>query len=150
MKKIIVTVVTYILLVVSALGENRTAMYSVNLRENSNTSSIVLEVIPLGAQVDVVRDLSNGWSLVIYKSRIGFVYTSFLRSGATLKTENIKAPTFSDSKTYRNSDGQIVRSPVSAPVAPPGATARCVDGTYSFSQHRQGTCSHHGGVAKWL
>jgi Protein of unknown function (DUF3761) len=33
---------------------------------------------------------------------------------------------------------------------PPGATARCRDGTYSFSQHHSGTCSHHGGVAVWL
>ena len=33
---------------------------------------------------------------------------------------------------------------------PPGATARCRDGTYSFSQHHQGSCSHHGGVATWL
>ena len=35
-------------------------------------------------------------------------------------------------------------------AAPPGATARCADGTYSFSQHHAGTCSHHGGVAAWL
>jgi hypothetical protein len=35
-------------------------------------------------------------------------------------------------------------------AAPPGATARCRDGTYSYSQHRSGTCSHHGGVAAWL
>jgi Protein of unknown function (DUF3761) len=34
--------------------------------------------------------------------------------------------------------------------APPGTTARCRDGTYSFSRHHQGTCSHHGGVAVWL
>jgi hypothetical protein len=34
--------------------------------------------------------------------------------------------------------------------APAGATARCRDGTYSFSKHRSGTCSHHGGVATWL
>src|SRR4051812_47143680 len=33
---------------------------------------------------------------------------------------------------------------------PPGASARCRDGTYSFSQHHSGTCSHHGGVAQWL
>jgi len=33
---------------------------------------------------------------------------------------------------------------------PPGATALCRDGTYSYSQHRSGTCSHHGGVARWL
>ena len=33
---------------------------------------------------------------------------------------------------------------------PPGATAQCNDGTYSFSQTHSGTCSHHGGVAVWL
>src|SRR2546422_197977 len=33
---------------------------------------------------------------------------------------------------------------------PPGASAICNDGTYSYSQHRRGTCSHHGGVARWL
>ena len=33
---------------------------------------------------------------------------------------------------------------------PPGATAQCRDGTYSYSQHHSGTCSHHGGVAVWL
>jgi hypothetical protein len=30
------------------------------------------------------------------------------------------------------------------------ATARCQDGTLSYSAHRSGTCSHHGGVAVWL
>jgi hypothetical protein len=34
--------------------------------------------------------------------------------------------------------------------APPGATARCNDGTYSFSATHSGTCSHHGGVSVWL
>jgi Protein of unknown function (DUF3761) len=33
---------------------------------------------------------------------------------------------------------------------PPGATAQCRDGTYSYSQHHSGTCSYHGGVAVWL
>jgi len=35
-------------------------------------------------------------------------------------------------------------------TAPAGATARCRDGTYSYSQNHRGTCSHHGGVAQWL
>ena len=43
----------------------------------------------------------------------------------------------------------VVPSALAGP-APPGATARCRDGTYSFSEHRSGTCSHHGGVAVWL
>jgi hypothetical protein len=51
---------------------------------------------------------------------------------------------------YRNSSGACVHRPAPAPSAPAGATARCSDGTYSFSQHRQGTCSHHGGVRTWL
>ncbi|WP_442875763.1 DUF3761 domain-containing protein [Actinoallomurus sp. NBC_01490] len=36
-----------------------------------------------------------------------------------------------------------------APSNPSGATAKCKDGTLSYSQHHQGTCSHHGGVAIW-
>lgn len=40
--------------------------------------------------------------------------------------------------------------PKSETSPPSGATALCMDGTYSFSQHRRGTCSHHGGVKKWL
>ncbi len=53
--------------------------------------------------------------------------------------------------TYTNSRGETVCSPeVSTQSVPSGATAQCVDGTYSFSQHRSGTCSHHGGGANWL
>ena len=44
----------------------------------------------------------------------------------------------------------VLAGPVGAAPPPPGATAKCRDGTYSFSQHRSGTCSHHGGVAAWL
>jgi Protein of unknown function (DUF3761) len=48
---------------------------------------------------------------------------------------------------YTNGYGAETHSPSFDPYGPPaGATARCADGTYSFSQHRSGTCSHHGGV----
>jgi hypothetical protein len=53
-------------------------------------------------------------------------------------------------RTYTNSDGQRVQSPTQSSTVPAGATAQCRDGSYSFSQHRQGTCSHHGGVSRWL
>jgi len=52
--------------------------------------------------------------------------------------------------TYVNSAGNTVCSPEASSSAPSGATAKCSDGTYSFSQSRSGTCSHHGGVAVWL
>lgn len=32
---------------------------------------------------------------------------------------------------------------------PVGAIAKCKDGLYSHSAHRQGACSRHGGVASW-
>ena len=52
--------------------------------------------------------------------------------------------------TYINVGGHCVHRPVRANRTPVGASARCRDGTYSFSEHRRGTCSHHGGVAQWL
>lgn len=52
--------------------------------------------------------------------------------------------------SYVNVDGNCIPGPVQAPTAPAGASARCVDGTYSFSQNRRGTCSGHGGVDEWL
>ncbi len=51
---------------------------------------------------------------------------------------------------YINSAGNSVCSPYESNSAPSGATAQCRDGTYSFSQSRSGTCSHHGGVSSWL
>ena len=79
---------------------------------------------------------------------------------ASLLTESEKASISAQSQApavpqsppryYTNKDGQRVQSPTYYDKTPAGATAQCRDGTYSFSQHRQGTCSHHGGVAKWL
>ncbi len=53
---------------------------------------------------------------------------------------------------YTNKSGAVVHSPAHAVTsqAPAGASAKCRDGSFSFSQHHSGTCSHHGGVASWL
>ncbi|MBM3578210.1 MAG: DUF3761 domain-containing protein [Alphaproteobacteria bacterium] len=54
--------------------------------------------------------------------------------------------------SYVNKRGETVHAP-SASVSgaqPDGATAKCSDGTYSFSHSRSGTCSRHGGVGQWL
>ena len=59
-------------------------------------------------------------------------------------------PSCTDNGTYVNSKGQTVKRPENCSTAPQGATAQCRDTTYSFSRSRRGTCSHHGGVAKWL
>jgi uncharacterized protein DUF3761 len=56
----------------------------------------------------------------------------------------------SNDNYYTNSDGNEVHSPAYSNSVPAGATAICGDETYSFSQSRRGTCSHHGGVSQWL
>jgi len=68
----------------------------------------------------------------------------------TLPPPVVAPPPSCPNGSYVNSVGNTVCSPYSSPSTPAGATARCVDGTYSFSQSRSGTCSHHGGVAEWL
>lgn len=91
-------------------------------------------------------------------------YTDGVETSRTTPTDNVtikpinevvavgtKAPApVCENGTYVNSAGNTVCSPYSSPSAPSGASARCRDGTYSFSQSRSGTCSHHGGVAAWL
>jgi SH3-like domain-containing protein len=52
-------------------------------------------------------------------------------------------------RSYINRDGIRVPSPVFSDTRPAGASARCRDGSYSFSLNRRGTCSRHGGVAEW-
>jgi hypothetical protein len=63
---------------------------------------------------------------------------------------------------YQNSSGQCILDPssglppggapglVGSSGPPPGATAICRGGEYSFSTHHSGTCSGHGGVKQWL
>jgi hypothetical protein len=51
---------------------------------------------------------------------------------------------------YENRDHHWVHSPsrTYSGQRPPEASAQCADGTYSFSEHTSGTCSHHGGVLR--
>lgn len=147
MKKYIIALVTCLIAIAPAFSQNRIVRSSVNLRTQSNTKSTVLDVIPQGATVYVVSDLTSGWSQVVYNYQVGYVNSSYLSSGqATTYTYTPSTRV----RYYTNSAGRHVQSPTYYPSAPRGATARCVDGTYSFSQNRRGTCSHHGGVAQWL
>lgn len=145
MKKFIIALIACLITIAPTAAQNRIVRSSVNLRAQSNTKSTILDVIPQGARVYVVADLSSGWSQVVYNYNVGYIYSSYLMSGKTY--------TYTPSprvRYYTNSAGQRVQSPTYYPSVPRGATARCVDGTYSFSRNRRGTCSHHGGVAQWL
>lgn len=98
------------------------------------------------------------WDII---SQLNSVNTSFEVIG-TQKTKKLEISKTSESNTYNledtnkavkhytNSKGERVQSPTYYKVAPSGASAECRDGTYSFSRSRRGTCSHHGGVKRWL
>ena len=65
------------------------------------------------------------------------------------------SPTGTGCGTYISASGTVVKRPCGnwlIRTAPNGATARCRDGTFSFSQHPRyyKTCSHHWGVASYL
>jgi hypothetical protein len=73
------------------------------------------------------------------------------RTHSSSFTESTTSQTLSNNQHYTNVEGRTVHSPAYSSAGPPaGASAQCGDGTYSFSQHRQGTCSHHDSVARWL
>lgn len=68
----------------------------------------------------------------------------------TTQQRQKSVPKCADRGTYVNSKGKALNRPENCSAVPEGATAQCRDGSYSFSQGRRGTCSHHGGVAKWF
>lgn len=72
------------------------------------------------------------------------------RATGGVSSNTATQPNCTNNGTYTNSRGQTVKRPENCSGPPQGATAQCRDGSYSFSQSRSGTCSHHGGVAKWL
>jgi len=88
---------------------------------------------------------SAGWCSIARDRLAGYVLQEYLSPQPTPVVER-------PGPGYVNSRGEWVPSPsrTANDNPPPGASARCRDGTFSFSRSRSGTCSHHGGVAEWL
>jgi hypothetical protein len=106
---------------------------------------VVLGIVILGAVLQtkpLVQEVSDTNSQP--------VQTSTAMPLVVLTPSPTKQSNLSNDNYYTNVDGNTVHSPAYSNTVPAGATAKCGDGTYSFSQHRSGTCSHHNGVAQWL
>jgi uncharacterized protein YgiM (DUF1202 family) len=129
-------------------GVVRTTTTDLNLRVDASSTSRVILTIPQGTQVYLQEDCNCVWVFVTYNGYCGYVNAQFLTKSvpATTTTAVAQEPI----RHYTNSYGNTVQSPTRYNKAPAGATALCRDGSYSFSQSRRGTCSHHGGVARWL
>jgi len=118
-----------------------TAAVSLRAKPDANARSLAR----LAAETPVrVVVCTNGWCQTQVNGLTGYLPRLALSAQPN--------GSFVEGRGYTNSRGNRVRSPTRTPdnQPPAGATARCRDGTYSFSQSRRGTCSHHGGVAKWL
>lgn len=86
------------------------------------------------------HDIDTSW---------GAAYTRYLPVAApppTILATQPPAPTHQPAPAPK----PTTVTPPPAPADPAGVTAQCNDGTYSYSKHRRGTCSHHGGVARWI
>jgi uncharacterized protein YraI len=116
----------------------------IRLRAEPSASARVLGTLETGTRVRL-NQCTNGWCSVTLRGQAGYLLEEFL-------TRKAPKPPTAQGRGYKNSRGVWVPSPQRTPdnVLPQGATALCRDGTYSFSQSRRGTCSHHGGVAQWL
>ena len=152
--------------------------HKANLRDKPSQMATVVSTVSKGALLSLVsaepigpwyqiRDDKTGAEGWIHGDTIALLQTmgattssaSSIEARRTKSTSTERPPRVSSpvsdnsrptpSKSYVNVDGVRVQSPVFSDTRPAGASARCRDGSYSFSMHRRGTCSHHGGVAEW-
>jgi len=118
-----------------------TAAVTVRARPDARAKSVARLAAESPVQVSAC---DNGWCQITVNGIAGYL--------PRLSLSQQPNGSFTQGHAYTNSQGNRVQSPMRTPdnQPPAGATAQCRDGTFSFSQSRRGTCSHHGGVAKWL
>ncbi|MBA7545350.1 hypothetical protein ES705_37716 [subsurface metagenome] len=148
-----VFLIFFLILTIHLFAQNqiKTTSANLNLRTNPIIGKNVICVIPKGAilSVDYTNQEYNNWIKIKYNGKFGYVYSKYV-IGLELKNNYNYNNSGSLIKYYTNSKGERVQSPTYYKSPPAGATAECRDGTYSFSHSRRGTCSHHGGVKRWL
>lgn len=119
-----------------------------NLRDTPNSAGTVIQTVAEGESVEVLKQ-KGAWFYVLSNGQKGWMH------GNTIRYENSAAETSTEPETDFSTPKPSSPSSVSKKRTEPeinnsGATARCRDGTLSYSRNRRGTCSHHGGVAVWF
>jgi uncharacterized protein YraI len=143
---------TWSLAAQSVFTEKDTVAYTtatIRMRERPSPTARAVAILAEGTRVRLYH-CSEGWCGVSVQRLAGYALEEFLTTRPTKQVTT--APPTQQGRGYINVDGEWVPSPTRTADGqpPPGASAKCRDGTFSFSKHRQGTCSHHGGVAEWL
>ncbi len=143
-----------ILVTICSFGQQKITSEDVNFRSSPEIKENKICLIAKGTIVTIVPDNSEheNWTKINFNGKTGYVSSDFLKKAPTNSKSNSYNNNSSSNKVkyYKNSKGEKVQSPTHYDSVPAGATAECKDGTYSFSRSRRGTCSHHGGVKRWL
>jgi len=138
---------------ISAQNQIKMTSVNINLRTTPHIEENVICIIPKGTilSVDYTNQEYSEWIKIDYNGKSGYVYSKYIINPEVKNNSNYHYNQSGSSvKYYTNSKGEKVQSPTYYNSPPAGATAECKDGTYSFSRSRRGTCSHHGGVKRWL
>jgi uncharacterized protein YraI len=170
MKKILLIISFFAVAILNLSAQRIVTTAALNLRTSPTSKSQSYGKIPEGDEVTLLSyKKGEQWCYVSYAGYQGYVSVNYLhqeedtsyeyepvdnegtRYTATEEDDDeiVTSPT-SGVHYYNNVDDNIIQAPTRYPVQPQGATAVCIDGTYSFSQHAKGTCSKHGGVYQWL
>ena len=152
MKRFLLQIVMSIVFCFSIAAQTHYTNTNLNLREGPGTTYRVITTLPKGTNITINADCSENWVYVEYDGYSGYLRTSYLSKKnhhQSLKQSEITLVDYVSKRYYTNTYGNRVQCPTYYCSVPTNATAVCCDGTYSFSQSRRGTCSHHGGVAEW-
>lgn len=76
-----------------------------------------------------------------------------VQAGVSQPAPSVKQmpPSSTSDNGYFDASGKWIGRPVRTPDnrPPPGASAQCEDGSFSFIRSRR-ACARHGGVSRWL
>jgi uncharacterized protein YraI len=129
-----------------------------NLREGPSTTYSSLLLLGKGDALYLQGRHTGAWYNVIHvrSGKVGWVHGNSIKLlepqtiTSTTQPKPVYPAPLPPPTQMSQTDTSTSRRPIRSNTVPSGASARCNDGTYSFSQNRRGTCSHHGGVAEWL
>ncbi len=115
-----------------------------SLQQTANQNGNIIQSLPRDTNVEIIRQ-KGAWFYVRALRQAGWVHGNTIR----IVGDN-PAADYSTNSTNDSTASMMSRGTSTKTINTTGAIARCADGTLSYSQHRRGTCSHHGGVADWF